>query len=238
MMTVLVHGFWGGPSDWNEVLKQLPLSVEVWAPDLYKPGPLAPHHDLNSWTEHFLDEMQDRAKGTPVQAVGYSMGGRLLTNALIKNSKVFKRALVMSAYPLPMSEGREQRLEWEMGWRQRFLEDPWEDLEEEWNEQSVFTGSTKTPRRQSPVLREMIGQSLINWSPTQHQFEANDVKYLPKAVDWAFGALDQKYVSVAKDLAKLPVQGQITVIENAGHRLPVDASTWIRKWVEQGYQNE
>jgi len=234
MLTVLVHGFWSGPVDWNNVLKALPLGQEVWTPDLYEPGPLGPHHNLNEWTSHFLDELQDRAKGTPVQAVGYSMGGRLLTNALTRNPKVFHRALVLSAYPMPMDKGREERIQWELDWRQRFLEDGWEELEQEWQEQSVFKGSTPAPRRHSAVLREMLGQSLINWSPTQHEFSVNDVKYLPSSVDWAFGASDQKYLSVAKDLAKLPVQGQITLIENAGHRLPYDASQWIATWIEQG----
>ena len=234
MLTVLLHGFWGGPVDWNPVLRTLPLGLEVWTPDLYESGPLGPHHDLKHWTEHFHAELRERSQGKPVQAVGYSMGGRLLINALIKKPRQFNRALVLSAYPMPMSSGVDQRIEWEMGWRTRFLEEPWEDLEEEWFEQSVFKGSQQAARRHSAVLREMLGQSLMNWSPTQHDFSADDVKSLPRAVDWAFGALDQKYVSVAKDLAKLPVQGQITVIENAGHRLPLDATQWIANWVEVG----
>lgn len=234
MLTVLIHGFWGGPVDWNGVLRALPLGCEVWTPDLYEPGPLGPHHDMKHWTEHFMEEIEERAKGSPVQAVGYSMGGRLLTNTLIKKPGLFQRALVASAFPLPLIEGRTERVEWEVAWRKKFLDEPWEDLEKGWGDQTVFQGSNQGQRRHGAVLREMLGQSLINWSPTQHEFSDEDVKSLPAAVEWAFGALDQKYLSVAKDLAKLPVQGQITVIENAGHRLPLDASPWIAQWVEKG----
>jgi hypothetical protein len=53
-------------------------------------------------------------------------------------------------------------------------------------------------------------------------------------VEWAFGALDQKYVEFAKTLQALPVQGQITVIPNAGHRLTTDASDFIADWIQRG----
>jgi 2-succinyl-6-hydroxy-2,4-cyclohexadiene-1-carboxylate synthase len=228
MLTVLIHGFWGGPADWNGVLKELPLGADVWTPDLYEPGPLAPHHTLKDWTAHFIEEARDRAGSEPIQAVGYSMGGRMLTAALLAEPKIFRRALVLSANPIWADEGRN---EWEMNWRERFLRDPWEELERGWNEMGIFTGSHSLNRRNTPVLREMLGQSLINWSPTKHPYSAEDVKSLPKAVEWAFGALDQKYLRVAKDLAKLPVQGQISIIENAGHRLPLDASRWVAAWL-------
>lgn len=231
MLTALVHGFWGGPVDWNPVLRVLPLGQEVWTPDLYEPGPLGPHHTLAEWTTHFIEEIADRAKGQPVQAVGYSMGGRLLTSALVRRPQLFHRALVMSAQALPWDGRGQERESWELDWRRRFLHEPWEVLEQDWSSQDVFCGSAKPQRRQSAILREMLGQSLVNWSPTRHGYNLEDVKSLPRTVDWVFGALDQKYVKVAKDLAKLPVQGQITVIENAGHRLTHDASQWIADWV-------
>ncbi len=52
-MTVLLHGFWGQPQDWNEVLKRVGLGVNVICPDLYEDGPLGPKHDLNTWTKNF-----------------------------------------------------------------------------------------------------------------------------------------------------------------------------------------
>lgn len=228
MLTVLIHGFWGAPADWTPVLKTLPLNVDVWTPDLYEPGPLAPHHTLEQWRDHLLEELRDRAGGEPVQAVGYSMGGRLLTAALVNSPELFKRALVLSANPLPPVADRET---FELNWRQRFLNEPWDTLEKEWNGQDIFVRSQAPNRRQGVVLREMLGQSLINWSSRFHSYSAKDVKSLPGTVEWAFGASDQKYLEVAKDLAKLPVQGQISIIENAGHRLPLDASRWIADWI-------
>lgn len=226
MTTVLLHGFWGQPSDWTEVIKKLPLGQTLWTPDLYEPGPLAPHHTTEEWCAHFFDELNLRVGSGPVQVVGYSMSGRLLVNLVCTKPERFSRALILSANPLPVERG-----EFEREWRAKFLEMPWDELEKSWDELSVFSGSQRPPRRRSAMMREMLGQSLINWGPSQNVYLAGELKSIAATVDWAFGALDQKYVSLAKDLATLPLQGQITVIENAGHRIPLDAADWVGRWI-------
>lgn len=232
MTTVFLHGFWGAPADWSAVVQTLPLTATAWIPDLYEPGPLAPHHELEKWCAHFFEELEERSGDTPVQAVGYSMGGRLLANLLALKPDRFKRALVLSANPFPVD-----RSAWESEWRARFLEQPWDELEREWAGQSVFQGSSQSRRRRSDMLREMLGQSLIHWSPARHLYLAGEIKSFASTVDWAFGALDQKYVEIAKDLATLGVQGQISVIENAGHRLPSDAAPWVGSWICKNLSN-
>ncbi len=225
MTTVFLHGFWGQPSDWTAVVNRLPLGAPVWIPDLYQPGPLAPHHDIAGFCSHFWEELDERAGGGPVQAVGYSMGGRLLVNLLLDRPERFARALVLSANPFPV-----ERSAWEREWREKFLSLPWEELEKLWDEQSVFSGSGQPSRRRGSVLREMLGQSLINWSPSQNIFLAGELKAIGANVDWAYGALDSKYVEIAADLQSLPVQGRVSVVNGAGHRLPIDASAWIADW--------
>jgi pimeloyl-ACP methyl ester carboxylesterase len=163
------------------------------------------------------------------------MGGRLLVNTLLTDKSLFSRALVVSAQPLPLqeSEARERR-SWELGWREKFLTMEWADLEREWSNLSVFQGTFRPERREGTQLREMLGQSLVHWSPADAIHSARDLKSLNSHVEWAFGALDQKYSEVAKDLATVPVQGQITVIENAGHRVPFDAPAWLAEWIVKG----
>ena len=53
-------------------------------------------------------------------------------------------------------------------------------------------------------------------------------------MEWAFGALDQKYLKVVKSLQELPVQGQISIIPQAGHRLLVEAADFVSQWIEKG----
>lgn len=233
MTTVLLHGFWGQPSDWNAVLRRLPLGASVWVPDLYELGPQSPQHTIEQWVEHFHDELERRFSSEPVQVVGYSMGGRLALNAVVANPKRFSRVLLVSAAPFA-HEPVGTRRQWEQDWKLRFQNESWDQLAKSWQDQPIFKNSLPEDRRQTPELRTMLGLSLVNWSLTRHTFDEAQVKLLPPTVEWLFGALDQKYMEIAKLLRNLPVQGQIKLIENAGHRIPTDAPEEVSTWVAKG----
>lgn len=231
-MTVLLHGFWGQPRDWNEVLRDLPLGVEVHTPDLYEDPVLSPGIALEDWVKHFASWCESRSGGVPVDLVGYSMGARLALQAVVGRPGNFRRVLILSANPEIARQEHKDREVWEHQWAEKFQTQPWAELERAWGEQAVFKGSPDVPRRRKDELREKLAQSLINWSPRRHLAGLEEVKRLSPAVEWAFGALDQKYLEVAKNLASLPVQGQINIIPNAGHRLFTDAADFIVRWIE------
>lgn len=230
-MTVLLHGFWGQPQDWNQVLAKIPLGEEVVAPDLYEEGPLSPKHDLTAWTKNFLSWLDHHAGREKIQLIGYSMGARLALNAVIANHERFSRVLLMSGAAFIAKEDLQARAVWEELWRERFESQPWFELETAWQEQAVFGNSEPASRRHSERLRESLALSLTNWSVTKHPFEKEHVRRLGPHVQWAFGALDQKYLEVAKTLQELPVQGQISIIPNAGHRLITDAVSFAASWI-------
>lgn len=230
MNLVLLHGFWGRPSDWNELLKRLPLSTRVWTPDFYEPGPLAPHHSFKEWTPHFLEELDREFGKEPAAMIGYSMGGRLATHALIAAPERFSKALILSANPIWSEERDPNRAAFEKEWVQKFLKEDWATLAEEWQKLGIFSASPNLERRSSSMLREMLGQSLWNWSPSRHTFSLDQVKSLGPNVTWAFGASDQKYVQIGKSLQELPVKGQIVMIPNAGHRLITEAVDFMLDW--------
>lgn len=230
-MTILLHGFWGQPGDWSPVFQKLSLTESALAPDLYEPGPLDPRHPLKQWTGNFLNWLDKNAGAEPVQIVGYSMGARLALNAVVARPERFSRALLLSGAPV-LPEGAD-RSEFENQWVQKFLTQPWQEIESAWDEQSIFQGSHKLPRRKSDALREVLGLSLTNWSPSLHPFGWAQVKALPASIEWAYGALDQKYMEMAKTLREEGVRGQIAIIPNAGHRLTSDASDFIAQWISR-----
>jgi 2-succinyl-6-hydroxy-2,4-cyclohexadiene-1-carboxylate synthase len=160
------------------------------------------------------------------------MGGRLALQAALLRPQNFRRTLILSGNPAIPKQDYEDREAWENQWAEKFQTQPWIELESAWQEQSVFKGSHGVPRRRKDELREKLAQSLINWSPRHHLAGLEEVKALSPAVEWAFGALDQKYVEVAKTLASAPVQGQINIIPNAGHRLFTDAADFVVRWIE------
>ena len=230
-MTVLLHGFWGQPSDWREVLKRLPLTEDVVTPDLFEGGPLAPNHPLGQWTRNFVNWLDANVGPQPVQIIGYSMGARLALSAIVANPQRFSRGLMLSARPVLESAEHAERELWEKTWGRKFLTQPWAELRQNWQEQSVFSGSPPQPRRENELLREWLAASLSNWSARHHEFGWAQIAGLSPDIEFAYGALDQKYLSVAKTLQELPVRGQISFIPNAGHRLPFDAADFIAHWI-------
>ena len=230
-MTVLLHGFWGQPQDWNTVLGRLPLTCDVLIPDLYVEAALLPQHELTDWTKNFLSWLDHHAGREPVQIVGYSMGARLALNALIANPKRFRRGLLLSGAAFLFGFDPQARAVFEQMWKERFESQPWGELKAAWQEQGIFHGSAAMSRRQGDEMRQRLAQSMTNWSVTKHPFGLDHLRRLEPAVEWAFGALDQKYLEMAKSLRELPVQGQISIIPNAGHRLINDAADFVADWI-------
>lgn len=230
-MTILLHGFWGQPSDWNGVIQKLPLGREVFTPDLYAAGELSPRFPLRDWSENFWRWVDESFPEEQIELIGYSMGARLAVAAAVKHPERVKRALFLSGNPIVPPEP--EREAWEKEWAEKFLKKEWAELEEAWQDQGVFANTPALPRRKTPEMREILGLSLARWSPRLHPFSGDQVKSLPECMDYAFGALDQKYVAVAKSLQELGVKGQISVIPNVGHRLIVEAADFVADWIEK-----
>jgi pimeloyl-ACP methyl ester carboxylesterase len=204
MTTYLLHGFWGQPSDWQQVLTRLPLNESVHIPDLLVAGPLGPQNPLPQWADEFWKNVEDEQ----VQLVGYSMGARLALSALLRHPKRVRRALLLSGNPWLDPQEHATRLAWE------------QDC------------SAALPRRQGPELRELLGLALVHWSIRLHDVTPRSLRNLPTAVDWAFGALDQKYLQVAEFLRQLEVGGRIEILPEAGHRLLIEASDFVSQWIQ------
>ncbi len=231
MTTILLHGFWGQPKDWNLVLAQLPLGKSVLAPDLYEPGLLAPTTLLADWAGEFWKWVEAEVGQDPVTVVGYSMGARLALNAVLNSPSRIERALLISGNPV-LAEGEcDYRLGWEEGFAKKFLHEDWPHLKLAWQEQSVFANTQPVDRRQTPQMREVLGLSLLNWSPRLHPFGWEELKSLPATIEWAFGALDHNYQLAAKSLQELPVKGQISLVPGVGHRVIQEAPHFVADWI-------
>lgn len=233
MTTILLHGFWGQPKDWNAVLGQLPLGQSVLVPDLYAPGPLAPTTPLKAWPTQFWHWLEHEVGGEAVTLVGYSMGARLALSAAIAQPQRVKRALLISGKPLLEEGVAAEREGWETQLAEDFKRLEWPALEEKWQSQAVFAGSPALERRKTPALRELLGLSLSAWSPRLHAFSGAHLRALPGTVEWAFGARDQNYLPVAKGLQELPVKGQITLVPQVGHRVIIQAADFVSRWISR-----
>jgi len=216
-----LHGFWGEPSEFDQLQQALGGSTS-WYPNLFEEGPLDPSHSFSDWTVNFLSLLQQRFGGEKVQLVGYSQGARLALHAALQEPKRFDHVWLLSAHPGQLNEAaRSDRQKWIQNWRQKFETEDWETLVQDWNSQDVFVGSARLTKPKVP--RSLLKMALENWSLLQHRFHGNDLKSLKVPTTWVYGALDKKFLAVKDELQGQDVAGRFWVLEDAGHRLLTDA---------------
>lgn len=236
MNLVLLHGFWGQPSDWDLVLESLkkPLNDEqVFVPDLYKHPKLSPEYSFAQWSHNFLQTLNERFGDQELDLIGYSMGGRLALHALVTQAKRFRRTLLLSTRLNLGSLVKDERIQWTEKWSSRFKALDWTELSTLWEDQEVFVNSLPgRTRRTEDSLRTGLVQSLNAWSVLKHEFTLRQLEELPCEVDWFFGASDQKFHSVMKDLQTSRLKGQKKLIDRAGHRILWDRPDVVAQWIQ------
>ncbi|MCB0386870.1 MAG: alpha/beta fold hydrolase [Bdellovibrionales bacterium] len=236
MLWVGLHGFGGQGEDLRPLFSSVVAensSDSVWLPDLFLPGPLSPETDLAAWIDHFVKEIRIRAQGEPVQAIGYSLGGRLLLHILVNHPELFSAAVLVSSHPgITNSEEVRSRHLWEFQWAEKFRSLPWDQLWQEWNQNQVLQGSTANSHLpESEQARQLLAQSLIEWSPTRHQFAEAQIRGLPVPVLWLAGQRDRKYVQLYEGLKAQNVIQHLAFIPGAGHRAHLDQPDQVAKVV-------
>lgn len=228
----LVHGFWGSEQSWQpiiEILKKSGAELDLFIPNLFSEGPFSSRHSFKEWSANFVTEKRKRFGAEPVLLVGYSLGGRLALHAAAQSPEDWSGLFLLSVNP-GLKVNQEERRKWEFQWSKKFLENSWESLDLEWNQQEVFKNSQVIKQEVSADFsRELLALAFTNWSLTQHEFKVDDLQkncacYAPAQCQWWFGKQDQKFVAVAEHLHDLNVNGLKQIIPAAGHRLPWDAA--------------
>lgn len=221
MIIVGLHGYWGSPSDFDRFQTAVG-DVTFWFPDLFLEGHLDPSHSFGDWTKNFLHELKTRFGDQAIQLVGYSQGARLALHALLQEPARFEHAWLLSAHPGQLSEqAKRERADWIAVWKQKVMEEDWDHLIRDWNNQEVFAGSGHGAKPK--VSRALLAQALENWSLLKHRFTWKELREFKAPTTWVFGALDRKFLNVKEDLQKQDVAGDFWIVAGAGHRLLVDA---------------
>lgn len=200
-----LHGFLGKPSDWQ---KSLPNAAAV---DLFR-GPVK---NFEEWAKQFNASVLSESF-----IVGYSLGGRLALHALIQNPKVWKGAVIISANPgLANESDRQQRIIHDRKWAKRFLNDPWEKLMDDWNNQTVFSSDKRIERKESDFDRAILSAVMEEWSLGKQRYLPPLISALPVPILWITGERDPK---AARGLAFAHPKSRELTIPLAGHRVPWD----------------
>jgi len=204
-----LHGFLGKPSDWN-ILH--PLSLPVTAVDIVNP-----QTSTSEWAHNFNNSITT----TDNILFAYSLGGRLALHALTNNPSKWKAAIIISANPgLKSIVEREQRLKHDSQWVNRFENDSWEPLMQDWNQQPVFGNRVGPHRSENDYLRIPLSQMLTHWSLGHQEDLSDHISKLDLPILWITGEEDEKYCQLAKQQHFFHPLSRLWIAQNAGHRVP------------------
>ncbi len=226
---VFLHGFLGQPSDWDPIIADLQKEFpehSYLALDYFAQPPLSPKVDFDLWTENFINTLGAEFGDKPIVLVGYSLGGRLILNALRAQSDRFQFAFLISTNPGfldTQAEEKEKRWQHDQQWAERFLTGDWEQVVREWNAQPVFAGSRNEPERiESQFRRDLLAKALTQWS-VSHQPDLRSVLFREqKKIGWIVGDLDKKYIQLTKEIFKDCADMTYHICPNSSHRVLVD----------------
>jgi|GEM_PF-855363 len=245
------HGFLGAPSDWDSTLRALVQrfgipETHLKCIDFTHIPELSSNHSLELWGAQFskflLNNYPELLAKKPL-LVGYSMGARLALYSYFANPNIWTGLVCISGHPglaeSTSPEGlhaRNSRWASDSSWSQRFLLEPWSELMNSWNQQSVFSGDhlplPKFDRDPGVSERKIYSKCLSNWSLAhQKDFRPQILKNFRRIL-WVVGEMDAKFSIVAKELKQENDNFDVAFIKNCGHRIHLSHPAELAKLLQ------
>lgn len=231
---VLLHGFAQTPRSWDGV-----------AAALHQEGSRTFAPNLLEWSGDSLEQLCDHvanvvrnvaaAEGRPV-LVGYSMGGRIAAEAVVRRSDLPLGGLVLESAGLGPAdeEARAALVERNAQWAARLRERGVGAFMDWWETLPLFATQRALPAAVRAALRaertagdpEALACALEAWGAHRQAAEPDTLAALAALVDrgvlvrYLAGALDGKYVGIA---ARVRAAGiPVTLVPCAGHNVHLE----------------
>lgn len=223
MKTIFIHGFLGLPQDWSPVFEG--RRIDLWK-DI---SPV----DFPS-LEQAGKKLSKLVTGDNLTLVGYSLGGRIALH-WPKDQWHRLRQMVLISVHGGLTEGVEKtaRLQQDQMWAQRFLNEPWESVIHDWNQQDVFKADTVRPQRNSVDYdRLSLSAALTNWSLGTQEEQFAKLKSAPFSVTYCYGINDLKFSKYAQQLQNSEFAFQFCGLE-AGHSVHLSHAKELAEMVSK-----
>ncbi len=195
---VFLHGFLGLPQDGEALYKNLnsqKISFQWQAPHLWR--------DVSPREFTSLPQAGERLssviKGERLHIFAYSLGGRVMLHWPQEQwGRIASLTLISVHGGLVSNNERELRAEQDVMWSQRFLQEPWESVCQQWNQQDVFREDLWRPvRLEQDFSREELAQALCGWSLSEQENQISQMQKFPFPVTYWSGERDPKFSKYA-----------------------------------------
>lgn len=217
----------GRGADWRAVRDHLPRDWTVDAPDLPAHGDL---RDLPAGAVT-MDAAASRladALDAPADVVGYSMGGRLALHLAVMRPESVRRLVLVSASPgLRTEQERADRRALDAA-RAAEIASGYASFLDRWYRMLLFASLSESARRDlvGDRLRHndplALGRSLVGMGTGAQPSHWGTLAGISTPVLAVAGALDKKYVGLAREMAETG-RVEVAVVPDAGHALLTEA---------------
>lgn len=241
---VLLHGFAQTPASWDSVVYQLQAAGRrTYVPDLYKQSGSSLGRLCAYVAEVVLKVAQ--VDGAPV-LVGYSMGGRIAAETVMRHSDLPLAGLILESAGLgPTDEAARVALaERNAAWARRLREDGVAAFMDWWETLPLFATQRDLPPEIRAAVRaerlsrsaEALARSLEAWGAHHQAAEAATFAVLADLVKqgvpvlYVAGALDEKYAAVAARVRTAGLSAML--VPDAGHNVHLESPSAFGRIVE------
>jgi 2-succinyl-6-hydroxy-2,4-cyclohexadiene-1-carboxylate synthase len=235
----LVHGFAGHGESWAEVAGQLAakgsLAGKRTVASLTLPGhDPASSIEAGERFEEILDHIIlciNESIRAPFEAVGYSMGGRVVLALLERRPELVSRAVLIGANPGIEDAGeREARARWERDWAELLAAEGIEAFVEQWEKLPIFaTQEAVSPaaaaRQRRVRLRhdpDALAAAMRGLGLAEMPNYWPELPRIDAPVRLVAGERDEKFRALAERMAGLLPHAEITIVPGAGHNVVLE----------------
>ncbi len=224
--TLLLHGFTGTGADWALWPPAAPAAL---APDLpghgYSPDP----------SGDFATEVQRLLAALPAgveRVVGYSLGGRIALCLLAAAPVRFTDATIVSAHPgLINQDQRDGRRAVDKRWQKLLTTQGIGPFVDAWERQPLFASQSELPpavldtQRQQRLAQRAAGlaASLACFGLAEMPDTWHALTNWPGRLTWLAGGADDKFVAIAKRVARQRPATSLRIVPQVGHNLMLEA---------------
>lgn len=155
-------------------------------------------------------------------AVGYSLGGRILLQLLLRQSNLFNKVIFVSTHPgLSSDADKHERLQSDFRWTEKIDELGLPGFMQQWNAQPVLANSRMRSGdifkvASAPHIKSVLTHFSLGYQPDMRPL----IHSLQVPQLWIAGKADMKFVNLHQGLLAPNITQQ--VIANAGHRVHQD----------------
>ncbi len=243
---VFLHGFLGSHDDWNGIVAPLQSSYDFICFDL-------PGHDKSEAVDQSLFQFDNCCAAIAetlanlgianCTLVGYSMGGRIALQCVLKFPQMFRAVVLVGAHPGIESEPvRLSRLAQDEQLAERLMTMPLERFVDEWYRQPLFDSLRESTAyrdllaRRASGDRDSLARALARFSIGRQKPLWGELSKLSIPLCYVAGERDPKYTAIGRRVVDLCPHGKLHIIPHAGHAVhieqPEELSRVIAAFVE------